>query len=173
MTKMDWWVVVPLVLVTASLGLSQGRATQKKPKETKSLDLKFSSKPVDPFMDNIINLEKHLWEASKNADKATYAGLLASDYYEVSDLGISNRAEALENLAGAVANYDLEDFKVTKLADNAGLVTYRSTVRAGRNEPVVNALDTELWVNRDGKWQTTFFQETAVPRSQAHARRKR
>ncbi|HEV2492362.1 MAG TPA: nuclear transport factor 2 family protein [Terriglobia bacterium] len=173
MRRAESWQVILVLLGTAALTFAQGRASQRmaKPKETKSLDLRFSNQPPDPFKENIISLEKRLWEASKNFDKATYASLLATDYYEVSDLGISTRAEALESLEGPVADYNLDDFKVTKLADNAALVTYKSSVRAGSS--TVNALDTELWVNRDGKWQTTFFQETSLSRSTARQRRKR
>ena len=178
MKKTELWAVILLMFVAASLGLAQTHPatpkTAKSTKETKAIDLKFSNKSVDPFTDNIVSQEKRLWEASKNADKATYASLLANDYYEVSDLGISTRAEALENVEGPVTNYDLEDFKVTKLADNAALVTYRASVRSGgRSQPALNVLDTELWVNKDGQWQTTFFQETSLPRSQARQRRKR
>src|SRR5215471_16958637 len=107
MRKPKSWTVALILLATATLGWSQTRPVQKRPKETKSVDVKFASKPVDPFTDNIITQEKRLWEASKNADKATYAGLLANDYYEVSDLGISSRADALENLEGPVTKYDL------------------------------------------------------------------
>src|SRR5579863_1372480 len=147
---------VPLVLLAALAGLvpysspAQTRSA-KPPKETKSLDLKFPGQPsVDPFTDNIIALEKRLWEASKNSDKVTYADLLASDYYEVTDLGISSRAEALGNVEGPVTSYNLDDFKVTKLAENAALVTYRASVRSTtRSQPTFNVLDTELWVNRD------------------------
>jgi hypothetical protein len=175
MKKDQSWAAILLMLSAASAGWAQSRTAPKKPpKETKSVDLKFSNKPADPFTENIVTLEKRLWEASKNADKATYAGLLASDYYEVTDLGMSGRAEALENVEGPVADYDLEDFRVTKLADNAGLVTYRASVRpGGRSQPALNVLDTELWVNRDGKWQTTFFQETSLPHNQQRQRRKR
>lgn len=173
MRRMQWWQVILVVLGTAALAGAQGRTVHKmtKPKETKSLDLRFSNQPPDPFTENIVSLEKRLWEASKNFDKATYASLLANDYYEVSDLGISSRAEALDSLEGPVADYQLDDFKVTKLADNAALITYRSAVRAGSS--TVNALDTELWVNRDGKWESAFFQETGLPRSAARTRRKR
>lgn len=169
------WQVILVLLSTATVGFAQGRAVQRatKPKETKSINLAFSNQPPDPLTENIVSLEKRLWEASKNFDKATYSGLLASDYYEVTDLGISGRAEALDSLEGPIADYDLEDFKVTKLADNAALVTYRASVRAGgRNQPALNVFDTELWVNKDGKWQTTFFQETGLPRSSARERRK-
>ena len=173
MRRAKSWQVILVVFGTAALSLAQGRTVHKmtKPKETKSLDLRFSNQPPDPFAENVISLEKRLWEASKNFDKATYASLLASDYYEVSDLGLSTRAEALDSLEGPVADYSLDDFKVTKLADNAALVTYKSSVRAGSS--TVNALDTELWVNRDGKWETTFFQETGLPRSSARTKRKR
>jgi hypothetical protein len=173
MRRAESWQVILVLLGTATLAFAQGRATQRttKPKETKSLDLRFSNQAPDPFTENIVSLEKRLWEASKNFDKATYASLLASDYYEVSDLGMSSRAEALDSLEGPVADYDLDNFKVTKLADNAALITYRSRVRAGSS--TVNALDTELWLNRDGKWQTTFFQETAQPRSQARRERRK
>ena len=171
--------VAPLLFLVAVAGLvpdsihAQARP-YKPPKETKSVDLKFPGAPsTDPFTANVINLEQRLWEASKNADKATYADLLASDYYEVTDLGISTRAEAVSSVEGPITNYTLGDFKVTKLAENAALVTYRANVRAGgRSQPALNVFDTELWVNKDGKWQTTFFQETAAPHHSA-ARRKR
>lgn len=171
--------VAALALLAAVAGLvpdSLGAQTRpyKKPKETKSVDLKFPGQPaVDPFTDNIIKLEHSLWDASKNSDKATYAGLLANDYYEVTDVGISSREEAVSSVEGPVTDYTLDDFKVTKLAENAALVTYRAHVRTGeRSQPALNVLDTELWVNKDGKWQTTFFQETAAPH-RSITRRKR
>ena len=171
--------VAPLLLLAAVAGLvpdpiyAQAKPTRPR-KETKSVDLKFPGQPsADPFAANIISLEQRLWEASKNSDKATYADLLASDYYEVTDLGISSRAEAVGSVEGPVTNYTLGDFKVTKLAENAALVTYRANVRAGgRSQPALNVFDTELWVNKDGKWQTTFFQETSAPH-QGSQRRKR
>ena len=171
--------VAAVALLAAAAGLvpdsihAQAKPARP-PKETKSVDLKFPGQPsADPFADNIIKLEQRLWEASKNADKAAYADLLANDYYEVTDLGISTRAEAVSNVEGPVTNYALDNFKVTKLAENAALITYRANVRAGgRSQPALNVFDTELWVNKDGKWQTTFFQETSAPHHVAQRRKR-
>ena len=127
-----------------------------KPAETKSLA------PASEA--DIIAKEKASWDAIKKKDWDGFAKTLASDYIEVLDDGVHDKAKSV----ASVKDFDLSDvsyadWKMLPIDKDAVIITYSVTVKAnfkGQPAPPGPYREASVYVNRNGEWITVFYQET-------------
>ena len=113
---------------------------------------------------DIIAKEKAAWDTIKKKDWDGFAKTLASDYLEVLDDGVHDKAGTLT----AIKDFDLSDvtfadWKMLTIDKDAVIITYTATVKAlfkGEAVPPGPFREASVYVNRGGEWQTAFYQET-------------
>ena len=125
-----------------------------------------TSAPKAPMVSDaeIIAKEKSGWDAVKKKDWDAFGKLLASDYIQVLDDGVYDKARTLS----AIKDFDLSDatlsdWKTIPVNKDAMIVTYSSTVKAtykGQAAPAGPYREAAAYVNRNGEWVAIFYQET-------------
>ncbi len=122
-----------------------------------------SDKPTD---DQVISKVKMMWEAFKNKDTKTFDTWLTDDILDVGPMGVMDKAGIQKMMMDYdVAEYNLSDFKVIWIDNDAVLVTYKASSKGkyqGKEVPPGNFLCTDIWVNQGDKWLGKFHQETPV-----------
>jgi hypothetical protein len=106
--------------------------------------------------DILIAHENETWALIQRKDLQKFASYLAEDFYDIFPDGRERtKAELLEFLTDAdLKDYELSNFRVTLLNDDAAIVTYEVDAHAvvkGEEVSMHNAV-TSGWVRRDGKW---------------------
>ena len=108
--------------------------------------------------------EKAVWDALKKKDMDAFGSMLATDYIEVGDDGIFNKAGIINDLKQLTVNdATFTDWKMLPIDSDALVLTYSATIKGsfkGKEFPPGPYLASSAWVNRDGKWQAFFYQET-------------
>ena len=110
--------------------------------------------------------EKKLWEAWKNKDSKPFMTALSANSVMVGDSGVGVKSDVVQAMAAMpceVQSFELSDWKLTMIASNAALLTYKGTAQgtcAGTPIPTVWA--SSVWVNQGGRWRAAFHQETPV-----------
>jgi hypothetical protein len=135
-------------------------ANANQPAETKSATVAM------PSESDIIAKEKGTWDAVKKKDWDAFGNMLAGEYVEVLDNGVHDKAATLTG----VKDFDLSevtysDWKMIPIDKDAALITYSVTVKAkykGEDVPPGPYREASAWVNRNGQWLATFYQETAA-----------
>src|SRR5712691_11066196 len=125
-----------------------------------------SSMPKSPMVSDaeIIAKEKAGWDAVKKKDWDAFGKTLASDYIEVLDDGVHDKAGTLT----AIKNFDLTDvtftdWKMLTIDKDAVIIIYSATVKAtlkGQAVPPGPYREASVYVNRDGQWLNVYYQET-------------
>jgi hypothetical protein len=116
--------------------------------------------------DHLKSLEEKLLDSTTRHNSDLVSSLLADDFLEFGSSGrIFDKAAILEELRNETSRPTprLSDFAVRPLADDAMLVTYRTTRLNSSGEPTAQALRSSIWINRDDRWQITFHQGTIAP----------
>lgn len=113
---------------------------------------------------DIIAKEKATWDAIKKKDWDGFAKALATDYLEVLDDGVHDRASALTTIKDfAFTDVTFADWKMLTIDKDAVIITYSATVKGtnkGEAVPSGPYREASVWVNRNGEWVTAFYQET-------------
>ncbi len=118
-----------------------------------------------PSEADIIAKEKASWDVIKKKDWDGFGNMLASDFVEVLDNGVHDKAAALTG----VKDFDLSevtyaDWKMIPVDKDLAIITYTATVKAkykSNDVPPGPYRETSAWVNRNGQWLAVFYQETA------------
>ncbi|HWP53426.1 MAG TPA: nuclear transport factor 2 family protein [Pyrinomonadaceae bacterium] len=113
---------------------------------------------------DIIAKEKASWDAIKTKDWDGFGKMLASDYIEILDDGVHDKASALTE----IKNFDLSDvtfadWKMLPIDKDAVIITYTATAKAkfkGEAVPPGPYREVSAYVNRNGEWLSVFYQET-------------
>jgi len=117
--------------------------------------------------DDPVAIEKHIWEVLKQKDWDAFAAHLAEDQLEVGPSGVYDKATTLTN----IKQWDFtkstpSNFKGTKLADDATLVSYTIKGTMPDNKPFEERASS-IWVKRGGKWLAAFHMGTPVVKTPA------
>jgi hypothetical protein len=115
----------------------------------------------------LIACEHETWSLIQRKDLAAFASYLAEDFYDIFPDGTERtKSELLEFLRGAdLKEYQLSNFRVTMLNQDAAIVTYHVDARAliqGREVSMKNSV-TSGWARRGGKWLNVSAVATARP----------
>ena len=110
--------------------------------------------------DTLIACENETWSLIQRKDFKSFASYLAEDFYDVFPDGTERpKSELLEFLREAdLKNYQLSNFRVTMLNEDAAVVTYHVEARAviqGEEVSMKNSV-TSGWARRNGKWLNVF-----------------
>ncbi|HEV7775887.1 MAG TPA: nuclear transport factor 2 family protein [Luteibacter sp.] len=110
-------------------------------------------------------LEAQLQDQRVRADEARLIELIADDFFEFGVSGtVWTRPAIIEALRGeSFSRREITDFKLTLLADDVALVTYRGHRFATPERPGARSLRSSIWRRRDDRWQMLFHQGTALP----------
>jgi hypothetical protein len=106
--------------------------------------------------DILVAHEKETWALIQRKDLKGFASYLAEDFYDIFPDGEERtKSELLEFLKDAeLKDYQLSNFRVTMLNDDAAIVTYNVAACAviqGNEVSMHNAV-TSGWARRGGKW---------------------
>jgi hypothetical protein len=127
----------------------------------KSADKSMSSSAAD----DIEAKERQVQAAIQKGDLQAFGSLLADDAMEVTDHGVSSKAQIIEELKGAtLSDFTMTDVKVTMIDKDASLITYRTAGKYsvhGQSGTFDDWAST-VWVKRNGKWMAFIHQETPV-----------
>jgi hypothetical protein len=123
-------------------------------------------KTAAPSEADIIAKEKAVWDTIKQKDYAAFGNMLASDYVEVTDQGVMDKAGIVADVKDFIpTDLTFSDWKMTLIDNDAAILTYSFTQKAtykGKDLPPGPYRAASAWVNRDGKWQGFFYQQTPV-----------
>ena len=117
--------------------------------------------------------EKAVWDALKRKDYDAFANMLATDYLEVGDDNTYDKAgivNYLKDLDFTEATFS--DWKLVPIDKDASLLLYNVNIKGkfkGQDIPPGPYRASSAWVNRDGKWQAIFYQETLATTASASA----
>jgi hypothetical protein len=110
----------------------------------------------------VVQLERREWEALKNKDAASYAGLLTDHFVNVGANGITTTAKE-KNLPDQITltDYKMEHVRVVSFKLDVVLLVYKATQKEVlRGQPVpTRTWISLLWIMPEGKWVNAFHQE--------------
>lgn len=113
---------------------------------------------------DIIAKEKGSWDAIKKKDWDGFARTLASDYIEVLEDGVRDKAASLTGAKDIeLSDVTFADWKMLPIDKDAVIITYTATLKGkykGKAVPPGPYREVSAWVNRNGEWVTVYYQET-------------
>lgn len=120
--------------------------------------------------EEVIQMERSLWEALAAGDHATFGDYLADDVRLVGGEGVVGKQDLMSQLEGAtVEAYEVGDFQVTRPGSDVAVVvySYSETFRPAEADSATTfeGWATSVWENRDGTWQVVLHQSSAPPPS--------
>lgn len=113
--------------------------------------------------DEILALERAVWEALVAGDTAADAALLEEGFLGVYSTGFSDRAGHAAQLAAgpSVERYEIGEARLLPLSSEVVLLAYRAAFRrpgGPREEMYVSS----VWRRHPGGWLNIFSQDTAT-----------
>ncbi len=157
------FVLVSLLVVAAACATiptgnnSNTTSNANKPPETKTTTGAVSES-------DIIAKEKAVWDTVKKKDWDGFAKSMSSDYLEVLDDGVHDRATTLTTIKDfELTDVTFADWKMLTIDKDAVIITYSATVKGsfkGEAIPPGPYREASVYVNRNGEWVTPFYQET-------------
>jgi len=151
-------LLVAAACATQPTGNKDTVANANQPAESKAAAM--------PSESDIIAKEKGTWDLIKKKDWDAFANTMASDFVEVLDGGVHDRATALTGVKDLdLSEITYADWKMIPIDKDAVILTYTATMKAkykGEDVPEGPYRDAAVWANRNGQWQAVFFQETKV-----------
>lgn len=108
--------------------------------------------------------ERAVWDALKAKDWVKFETMLATDFLEVLPDGVNDRATTLTDVKDLeITDVTFSDWRLIPLDKDAALLIYSATIKGkfkGQAFPEGPYRNASGWVNRDGKWQAFYYQET-------------
>ena len=116
-------------------------------------------------VDDLLQLERRVWDALVKGDAETDIELLAEDFLGVYPTGFAGRSDHVDQLADgpSVSTYALSEPRKLDISDRAVMLSYRaeyqraSRVGDGRSEVMYVS---SLWCKQGGQWINIFSQDT-------------
>jgi hypothetical protein len=114
--------------------------------------------------DELLALEQRLLMPDVRRSRDAVAPMLADNFAE---FGSSGHVYDKEGVMRALQDNPsmsaaISDFKVTNLAPDTVLATYRVTRQALPQAPQSQSLRSSIWQRIDGRWQLVFHQATPI-----------
>lgn len=106
----------------------------------------------------LVAKEKQKWDALKKKDLNVISAFYTEDFlsvaYGATGVVRASKSEMIEAVSQTdVSGYTLKDFKLVRLGADCAVVTYKAVGKY----PI---FATSVWVKRDGRWLTAFYQAT-------------
>ena len=139
-------------------------ATQPTGNKDTTMNANKTAESKPPSESEIVAIEKKGWDLIKKKDYDGLGKLLASDFIEIEDDGVYDKAGSLASLK----DYDLSDvtfsnWKMLTIDKDAVILTYDVNPKAtykGQAIPSGPYHAAASYVNRDGQWLGISFQQT-------------
>jgi hypothetical protein len=128
-------------------------------------------------LEQLITLEKQIWEAWKSKDPKRVQGLLRDNYVEIAAPGARRmtKDDVLKALdQSRITQYALEDERLLRLNRDAAILTYKLTLKSSPDQtvPFANpAYVSSTWVREDSAWVSVFRQTTPLAQETARPQR--
>lgn len=165
-------LLIPVILVftcgDASLLASSARKQAEHETRVAAVKEQQTGMSVDEKSRNLIALELSTWELEKNKDKDGYARLMAPHYLAITDRGLMNTAQNLQEIDDMNVQMDsTSNFKVNFLTQDVALLTYRAKWKGFyQGKPFDESnYSAAIWARRGGQWLDEYYQETIIPPS--------
>ena len=115
----------------------------------------------------IIATERKLWDAWKAQDVKPFRANLSTDSLLIGDTGVADRETVLKMIGGGgceVKSVSLSDIKVTFVASNTAVITYKAAQEGtcGGEALPANVWASSVYVKRGNKWWAVSHQESAA-----------
>jgi hypothetical protein len=155
-----FFLVVLVTLALASLAHAQEPTASPSPAPKPAMS-KAQSQRI------IIATERKLWDAWKAQDVKPFRANLANDTVLIGDTGVADRETVLK-LIGAggcdVKSISLSDIKVSFIASNVALITYKAAQEGtcGGEALPASVWASSVYVKRGDKWWAALHQETTA-----------
>ena len=108
--------------------------------------------------------ERAVWDALKTKDYTAFENMLSTDYLEVLPDGVNDKATTLVEVKDLeITDITPSDWRFIPLDKDAALLVYSANIKGkfkGQALPEGPYRIASGWVNRAGKWQAFYFQET-------------
>jgi hypothetical protein len=135
------------------------------PMEKSAVPDQIAGEPKNPTAKLLIAKEKESWAYARKKDKSSYGALLGEDFVIVSEYGVMNKNENVEDLDNlTISELGFAGFKVKIIGKRVGVLVYKVTAKGvyrGKGYNSVNYAGS-VWAKTNGKWRNVFFQETPV-----------
>lgn len=113
--------------------------------------------------------EKAIWDTLKNKDYDAFGAMLASEQIEVISDGIMDKAATIAGVKDfEPTEITFSDWKFLPIDKDAFVVTYTVAVKGkykGQDLKPESNRASSAWVNRNGKWQGIYHQETPIAKA--------
>jgi hypothetical protein len=123
-------------------------------------------KSAAPSEADMFAKEKAAWDTLQKKDYTAFGDLLASDYIEVSDDAVFDKAGIVADVKDFnLTDVTFSDWKMIPIDNDAVILTYQTTLKAtykGADVPPGPYRSAAAWVNRDGKWVDFYYQQTLI-----------
>jgi hypothetical protein len=110
--------------------------------------------------------EKAIWDAIKNKDYDAFSNSLAAEQLEILPEGVSDKTQSLAGVKEfEPSELTFSDWKFVPIDKDSFILNYSVTMKGkyrGREFPAETARASSAWVNRAGKWEAIYHQETPV-----------
>jgi hypothetical protein len=110
--------------------------------------------------------EKSIWETLKRRDYDAFGNMLATDYLEVLADGVRDKTATINGVKDLeITDVTFADWRLVPIDKDAALLLYNATMKGkfkGEAFPEGPYRVSSAFVNRDGKWQAIYYQETMV-----------
>jgi hypothetical protein len=125
-----------------------------------------TTKTAAPSEADIVAKEKATWDTLKKKDYDAFGNLLASDYIEVTDEKVFDKAGIVADVKDLnLTDATFSDWKMLPIDNDAVILTYTLNLKAtfkGEALPPGPFHSAAAWVNRGGKWLAIYYQQTPV-----------
>ena len=153
-----------LVLAAACAPAPSGNkdmTTNSNTNANKAADMKPSAAPSEA---DIIAREKASWDAFRKKDADAFGKLVTSDYVEVTDMGVSDKATVIAGMKDFdISDATFADWKMTTIDKDAVIITYIANLKGtfkGKEVPPGPYREASAYVSRNGEWVAIYYQET-------------
>ena len=113
--------------------------------------------------------EKAIWETLKRKDYDAFGSMLATDYLEVLADGVRDKTATVSGVRDLeLTDVTFTDWRLVPIDRDAALLLYNATIKGkfkGQAFPEGPYRVSSGMVNRNGKWQAIYYQETMVQTS--------
>ena len=161
------FALVSLLIIAVACGAPANK-NQVAPGASKSPEGKPAEAKSTPGISeaDLTAKEKQVWDAVERKDYDAFAAMFDSDYIEVNNIGVLDKAATLAATKKVtLSDVSFSDWKMLPIDKAAVLITYTASFKGsfeGKPFPSTSVRASSAWVNRDGKWLSIYHQETDV-----------
>jgi ketosteroid isomerase-like protein len=121
--------------------------------------------PIDVEINQIVKLERDMWEAWRKHDLPALRALTSSDYVTVNEFGRSTWAEVEGSFGDAsLESYTLGDIDPIRVSRDVILLSYPAEIHGTYKGADISrkVAECSVWRREQGRWRNVFLHEVTV-----------